>query len=152
MQKRGFASAVLGMGAVVLVAASAIAIAQPAPATPAPPATPETPAAPDPALEALKAELIAEGRTVYSRNCSPCHGGEGQGQPPGQGAAPPLAGSTFLSADMFVVRQVLYGGGAYMPAFSNFTDRQVAAVVTYARNSFGNSFGVLTEAAVAANR
>ena|SRR5688572_17597639 len=210
MQKRGFASAILGSGAIVLIAASAIAIAQTAPssvrvtfvdrdagviflnngdAVTAPagfnlaslvvgmavtvtydnagnapfaatalatattaPAAAAPAAAADPAPDALMAELIAEGRTVYGRNCSPCHGAEGQGQPPGQGAAPPLAGSTFLSADLFVVRQVLYGAGAYMPAFSNFTDRQVAAVVTYARNSFGNSFGVLTEAAVAANR
>ncbi len=212
MQKGGFASAILGSGAIVLLAASAIAQAAPssarvtfidrdagviflnngdavtapagfdlaaltvgmavtvtyddagnapfaatalttgtaALASAAPPAAPA--AAPDPAPDALMAELMAEGRTVYGRNCSPCHGAEGQGQPAGQGAAPPLAGSTFLTADMFVVRQILYGAGAYMPAFSNFTDRQVAAVVTYARNSFGNAYGILTEAAVAANR
>lgn len=149
MHKGGFASAILGMGAVVLVAASAIAIAQPAPpATPAAPATP----APDLAAEALMAELMAEGATIYGRNCSSCHGAQGQGQPAGQAAAPPLAGSSFLAADMFFVRQVLYGGGAYMPAFGNFTDRQVAAVGTYTRSSFGNAFGILTEAAVASNR
>lgn len=149
MQKGGYASAILGMGAVVLVAASAIAIAQPAP--PAAPAAAAAPA-PDPALAALMTELMAEGAILYGRNCSGCHGAEGQGQPPGQAAAPRLVGSSFLAADMFLVRQVLYGGGAYMPAFSNFTDRQVAAVGTYARNSFGNAFGILTEAAVAANR
>jgi mono/diheme cytochrome c family protein len=145
MQKVGFASAILGMGAIVLVAASAIAIAQPAP--PATPAAPE-----DPAMVALMAELMAEGAPLYGRNCSGCHGAEGQGQPPGQAAAPRLAGSSFVAADMFFVRQVLYGGGAYMPAFSNLTDRQVAAIGTYARNSFGNAFGILTEAAVTANR
>lgn len=142
MLKRGFASAVLGIGVVAIVAASAIAVAQPAP--------PATPA--DPALEALKAELIAEGAVLFGRNCAGCHGAQGQGQPPGQGAAPPLVGSSFLAADMFFVRQVLYGGGAYMPAFGTLTDRQVAAIGTYARNSFGNAFGILTEAAVAANR
>jgi mono/diheme cytochrome c family protein len=39
-----------------------------------------------------------------------------------------------------------------MPAFDTLTDRQIAAVATYIRNSFGNSYGIATEDEVAGFR
>jgi mono/diheme cytochrome c family protein len=39
-----------------------------------------------------------------------------------------------------------------MPPFNGLSDRQVAAVATYIRNSWGNEFGIVTEAQIAAYR
>jgi len=36
-----------------------------------------------------------------------------------------------------------------MPAFPNLTDREIAAVATYIRNSWGNEYGIAREASVA---
>jgi mono/diheme cytochrome c family protein len=118
-----------------------------APATPAPGAP--APAAPGPAAAApaddpaLLAALVREGGPVYRSNCVPCHGAEAQG-----GAGPALAGNAFLASAPAVATQIVHGG-AYMPAFGQLSDRQIAAVGSYIRNSFGNSYGVLTEAQVA---
>jgi mono/diheme cytochrome c family protein len=73
----------------------------------------------------------------------PCHGTDAQG-----GAGPALAGNAFLASASAVANQIVNGGG-YMPPFGQLSDRQIAAVATYVRNSFTNSFGVVTEAQVA---
>jgi len=39
-----------------------------------------------------------------------------------------------------------------MPPFDSLTDREIAAVATYIRNSFGNNHGIATEEEVAENR
>ena len=39
-----------------------------------------------------------------------------------------------------------------MPPFTNLTDREIAAVATYIRNSFGNNYGIATVEEVAKNR
>ena len=114
----------------VLLGATAIAVGQPAPAVPAD----------DPALLAA---LIREGGPIYRSNCVPCHGQQAEG-----GAGPALTANTFLSSASAVANQVTNGGN-YMPAFGQLSDRQIAAVATYIRNPFGNSFGVVTEALVA---
>lgn len=101
------------------------------------------PPAADPAL--LEA-LMGEGGGLYRRNCAECHGDEGQG-----GAGEVLAGDGLLADATVVARQIIHGG-AYMPPFGRLTDRNIAAVATFVRNSFGNSFGIVTEADVAANR
>jgi mono/diheme cytochrome c family protein len=101
--------------------------------------------------EALFAELMQEGARVYG-NCRGCHGRDGEGQPPAQDAAPALAGNFALLSVSSIAVQVIQGG-AYMPPFGErLTDRQVAAVATYIRNSFGNSFGIVTEEEVPAVR
>jgi cytochrome c2 len=125
----------------------------PAP-TPAPTPTPTpapTPApTPPPAADAgggddaaLLAALVREGGPVFRSNCVPCHGANAQG-----GAGPALAGNSFLASASAVANQITNGGN-YMPNFGQLSDRQIAAVATYVRNSFGNSYGVVTEAQVA---
>jgi mono/diheme cytochrome c family protein len=104
-------------------------------------------AGPDPALFAA---LMEEGATVY-RSCAGCHGRNGEGQPPAQDAAPALAGASALGSVRTIAVQILRGG-AYMPPFASLTDRQIAAVATYIRNSFGNSRGIATEQEVAGYR
>lgn len=99
-------------------------------------------AAVDPAL----AELMTEGASVYSSNCEACHGADGQG-----GAGPALAGSQILTSIGTISRQVI-DGGERMPSFSQLSDSQIAAAATYIRNSWGNAFGIVTEADIASWR
>jgi mono/diheme cytochrome c family protein len=100
---------------------------------------------------ALFAALMEEGATVYRSRCAGCHGRNGEGQPPAQDAAPALAGASALGSVRTIAVQVLRGG-AYMPPFDTLTDRQIAAVATYIRNSFGNSRGIATEQEIAGYR
>ncbi len=94
-----------------------------------------------------KDERIALGRKLFSSICAACHQTSGQGRP---NIFPPLAGSDFLNADKSrAIRIVISGrqgevivnGQKYnnnMPSFP-LTDDDIANVLTYVYNSFGNS-------------
>ena len=94
-----------------------------------------------------KAELMERGERVYGQSCAACHQPGGEGIPH---AFPPLAKSDYLMADkeraIDIVLQGLSGpitvnGVKYdgvMPAM-NLGNADVASVLTYIRNSFGNS-------------
>lgn len=85
------------------------------------------------------ASLMKTGAKVFTNNCAVCHGQQGQG-----GLGIKFVGFAGLSNDGNVIRQVLNGGG-HMPAFGGkLSDDQIAAVLTYVRNSWGNSFGPIT--------
>ena len=95
--------------------------------------------------------LIAEGASVYRNRCARCHGSNGQGQWYGHDAAPRLDGNFAPLSVRGIAVQVIQGG-TYMPPFDSLTDREIAAVATYIRNSFGNNYGIATEKEVAKNR
>ena len=95
--------------------------------------------------------LIAEGASVYRNRCARCHGNNGQGQWYGHDAAPRLDGNFSRLSVRGIAVQVIQGG-TYMPPFDSLTDREIAAVATYIRNSFGNNYGIATEEEVAKNR
>ena len=94
--------------------------------------------------------------------CGACHGQSGEGT----AAGPPLAGSEWVTGpEENLIRIQLRGlqgpikvkGQEYnmpggMAALAYQTDEQIAAVLTYVRNSFGNSAPAVTAAAVAALR
>ena len=111
-------------------------------------ATANAQADPDPALFAA---LMEEGDDIYhSVGCSSCHGNEGEG-----GIGPELAGNEILASATTIVGQILQPDEEHgqMPAFANELDnREVAAVATYIRNSWGNEFGIVTESTPAALR
>ena len=89
------------------------------------------------------ATLVREGSALFARECAVCHGPVAQG-----GDGPKLAGNANLAAAENVINQVLRGGG-YMPPFGDaLNDRQVAAVSSFVRSSFGNSFGPVQPADV----
>lgn len=100
--------------------------------------------------EWTKDELMAKGKDVYEKVCAACHQTNGQGLPP---AFPALAGSAivkgpFVDNDGRLVKdghldRVLNGKtGTAMQAFrESLSDAELAAVVTYERNSFGNTVG-----------
>ena len=95
-------------------------------------------------------ELVERGESVYQSICSSCHQAEGQGSPP---AFPALANNEQLinDVDWHLDRVVNGVSGAAMPAFrSTLNPVEIAAVVTYTRNAWGNDTGdVVQPSAVA---
>jgi len=85
-------------------------------------------------------ELMARGKEVYGQ-CAACHGAEGQGVP---GAFPAIAGSAIATGPIDSHVDLVMNGrpGTAMAAFkTQLNDLDVAAVITYQRNSFGNNTG-----------
>lgn len=74
--------------------------------------------------------------TFMHSACFACHGQLGYG-----GAGPAFRGDKILAADEYVIGRILLGGGI-MPAFGKkLSDKEIAAVATYIRTSWGNEFG-----------
>ena len=97
-------------------------------------------------------ELIARGEKVYAANCVACHQATGRGNPP---AFPPLAGSKVVNgAEEGQIDVVLNGKpNTAMAAFGKqLNDTEIAAVVTYTRNSWGNKASDVQPAEVKARR
>ena len=97
------------------------------------------------------AELVAEGASIYRYRCSKCHGATGAGQQQGNDAAPRLTGNHTNLSVQKIASQVLRGG-SYMPPFYDLSDRDVAAVATFIRSSFGNDLGAVTAEEIAVIR
>lgn len=88
-------------------------------------------------------ELMEKGEAVYTTYCSACHQPGGQGLPP---AFPALAGNPNMknaSGLQGHIERVLYGkSGTAMPGFAEtLSAADIAAVVTYERNAWGNDSG-----------
>ena len=108
----------------------------------------------NPKLTNLRQQVqIERGTRVYMQNCSMCHQLEGQGI---EGVFPPLAKSDVAQGDAArTVRIVLNGltgpivvnGKTYngaMPPQSHLSDEQIADVLTYVRNSWGNKASAIS--------
>ncbi|MCW5695161.1 MAG: cytochrome c [Bauldia sp.] len=65
---------------------------------------------------------------------------------------PYLAGNSALGNAQAVITRVLAGGGNMPPFRARLSDEEIAAVVTYVRTSWGNSYGPVTASDVAALR
>ncbi len=97
-------------------------------------------------------ESMKRGETIYATNCVSCHMSEGDGI---KGAFPPLAKSDYLMADKdrsinillkglnekIVVNEMEYTMA--MPKLDYLSDRQIADVLNYVRNSWGNEGKVI---------
>ena len=84
-------------------------------------------------------ELTAKGKEVYASNCAACHGAEGDGVP---GVFPAIKGSKVALGPLADHLKLVLHGKAAMPAFKDqLNDVEIAAVVTYQRNGFGNKKG-----------
>ncbi|HSW15196.1 MAG TPA: cytochrome c oxidase subunit II [Solimonas sp.] len=106
-------------------------------------------AAPAAAKDLSKDELMKKGQEVYTANCSACHQATGAGMAP---TFPSLIGSPVIKGPAAGhVKQTLAGKNV-MPPFKHLSDLDIAAVVTYERNSWGNSGGLVQPSAVAAAR
>ncbi len=100
---------------------------------------------------APSAEVMAKGEEVFKKTCIVCHQATGLGIPK---TFPPLAKSDFLVNRENVINQVIKGktgelivnGETYnntMPP-QNLSDEDIAAVLSYVYNSFGNSGGAVS--------
>ena len=88
-------------------------------------------------------ELMERGKTVYQRNCLACHGANGEG-----GVGPAIAGSAIATGDLGGHLNVGVNGvpGSAMQAFGGIiNDVEMAAVITYQRNAFGNNMGDMVQ-------
>jgi mono/diheme cytochrome c family protein len=104
---------------------------------------------------------LQAGKTVYAKNCLFCHMVDGAGVP---GLNPPLGKTDWVIGDKKrLINVVLLGlndpitinGEEYanpMPPQPQLSDKDIADVLTYIRNSFGNKASVVTEAEVKAQR
>ena len=82
-------------------------------------------------------ELVARGESVYAVNCVACHQTNGQVI---SGIFPALAGSDIVLNDKDRNIEILMEGvqGAAMNSFSYLSEVELAAVITYTRQSWGN--------------
>lgn len=115
--------------------------------------------APQPAAASASEDpAIAAGKTVYTANCSGCHGAAGAGAP---GLAPPLAGNPFVTGDpknvVDVISAGLHGqtimgqsyGGPMPPWKGTLSKKDIANVASYIRAGLGsNSASVVKESDV----
>ena len=85
------------------------------------------------------AELTQRGEGVYQKNCVACHQMNGEGLPP---IFPALAGSDIVMFDKDRNVEILMEGvqGAAMQSFANqLSEVDMAAVITYTRQAWGNA-------------
>jgi cytochrome c oxidase subunit 2 len=110
-------------------------------------------AADDPAKTWELKDLVARGERVYAANCVACHQASGQGLAAMK--APALAGSKFATGpETPVIDTVVQGRpNTAMQAFGKqLSDTEIAAVVSYLRNSWGNKASDVQPAEVKARR
>ena len=101
------------------------------------------------------------GQEIYN-GCMQCHQGNGMGL---AGQFPPLADSEYVTGDVRRLAAILINGingemkvkgliyNAQMPAWKDtYNDEEIAAVLTYIRNSFGNKAGPVSTQQVEAVR
>ena len=95
---------------------------------------------------------MKKGSALY-KNCAACHGGDGSGV---AGAFPPLAGSEWVEGSGAVTALAIMHGvsgqidvsgssynGAMPPMADGWSDYDVAALIYYVQNSFGNTVGTI---------
>jgi cytochrome c oxidase subunit 2 len=88
-------------------------------------------------------ELVERGKTVYDRDCLACHGANGEG-----GVGNAIANSPVATGELAQHLDIGIIGvpGTAMQAFGGqLNDVDMAAVITYQRNAFGNNMGDMVQ-------
>ncbi|MBE9516223.1 MAG: cytochrome c oxidase subunit II [Proteobacteria bacterium] len=94
-----------------------------------------------------KTDLMAQGKKVYDTSCASCHGATGAGIP---NVFPAMAGSKIATGDINAHINIVLNGkaGTAMAAYKGqMNDVDLAAVITYERNAFGNKTGDIVQPA-----
>jgi nitrite reductase (NO-forming) len=110
----------------------------------------------DPDLE----ESMKRGKEVYALYCQSCHMENGEGL---EGVNPPVAKTDYVSDVQKNISIVLYGEtgkitvngkpyDAIMNPLNYLDDKQIADVLNYIRNSWGNKYPIVTESQVKEQR
>ena len=96
-------------------------------------------------------QYMVQGKALYQTYCSNCHQADGSGLAK---LYPPLAGSDYLMADLKEVACLIKNGktgeitvngiiyNQMMPANTNLTPIEIAEIITYISNSWGNEAGI----------
>lgn len=103
-------------------------------------------AADDPAKVWELPDLVARGEKVYAANCAACHQASGKGAGPIKALD---ASPVVLDADKGKQIAILLNGAANgaMPAWKQLSDTELAAVITYTKNSWSNKTGQIVQPA-----
>jgi cytochrome c oxidase subunit II len=89
-------------------------------------------------------DIVARGEKVYAANCAACHQANGQGAGPIKG----LVGSpVVVDADKTPSIHILLNGRGAMPAWRQLSDTDIAAVISYTKNSWSNKTGQVVQPA-----
>ena len=105
-------------------------------------------------------ESMKRGKEVYTLHCQNCHMENGQGM---EGVNPPLAKTAYLKDTKKNIGIILNGQtgdvvvngkkyNAIMNPLNYLDDKQIADVLNYVRNSWGNKYPIVTPAQVKAIR
>lgn len=89
---------------------------------------------------------MSQGESIYTARCAVCHQANGEGIP---GAFPAIKGSPIATGPISEHIDVIVNGrpGTAMQSFSNqLSDKEIAAVITYQRNAWGNDTGDTVQA------
>jgi len=92
-------------------------------------------------------ELMTRGEAAYNTSCAACHQANGAGIP---GVFPAIAGSAIATGDVAKHIDIGVNGvpGTAMQAFGEqLSAVDLAAVITYQRNAFGNDTGDMVQPA-----
>jgi len=88
-------------------------------------------------------ELMAKGEKVYAANCAACHQANGEGMP--AAGFPALKASQIATKDMVAHLDIVIHGSKKNPVMAAWgnalNDLDLAAVITYERNAWGNNTG-----------
>lgn len=95
-----------------------------------------------------KDELLVRGKAVYEKSCAACHGVDGKAAAP---IFPSMAGSAIANGPVAAHIDIVTHGSkknTMMAAYiSQLSKADIAAVVTYERNAFGNTAGDVVQPA-----
>jgi cytochrome c oxidase subunit 2 len=85
-------------------------------------------------------DLVVAGERIYAANCAACHQANGKGVP---GTFPALYGSKIVNGPKAAQIALVLNGkpGTAMPPWTQLSDADLAAVITYTRNGLGNKTG-----------
>lgn len=104
---------------------------------------------------------LERGSEIYISTCIACHQSKGEGVP---GLHPPLVNTSHVLGDRAKLINIMLRGmdeavvinkvkyTTPMPSFAQLTDQQIADVLNYVRNSFGNKAAVIGVSQVKAER
>lgn len=93
-----------------------------------------------------KDELMEKGMGLYNTKCAACHQVTGAGLPP---AFPALKGSKMVLEDLAGHLEIVLNGkqGTAMQPWNALNDLELAAIITYERNAWGNDTGDVVQPA-----
>lgn len=90
-----------------------------------------------------KEELMVKGKAIYDLKCAACHKPDGVGLPP---VFPALKGSKITTGPLADHIQIVLVGKGTMPSWKAESDLDIAALITYERNAWGNNTNEVVQA------